>query len=166
MTGQNSKNGRILAMEWHFVSYGCQYGNMDDLDHRLIGKLRHNARTSIADLAQALGVSRGTITNRIARLERDGVIVGYTLRLRPDAAPDEIHAWTGIAVEGNQQGVVRALLGEPGVAALHDTNGRWDLLAELRVGSLAELSATLERVRRIKGVSATETSIHLHSFRG
>ena len=153
-------------MEWHFVSYGCQYGNMDDLDHRLIGKLRHNARTSIADLAQALGVSRGTITNRIARLERDGVIVGYTLRLRPDAAPDEIHAWTGIAVEGNQQGVVRALLGEPGVAALHDTNGRWGLLAELRVGSLAELSATLERVRRIKGVSATETSIHLHSFRG
>ena len=153
-------------MEWHFVSHGCQYGKMDDLDHRLIGKLRHNARTSIADLAQALGVSRGTITNRIARLERDGVIVGYTLRLRPDAAPDEIHAWTGIAVEGNQQGVVRALLGEPGVAALHDTNGRWDLLAELRVGSLAELSATLERVRRIKGVSATETSIHLHSFRG
>lgn len=139
---------------------------MDDLDHRLIAKLRHNARTSIADLAQVLGVSRGTITNRIARLERDGVIVGYTLRLRPDAAPDEIHAWTGVAVEGNQQGVIRALLGEPGVAALHDTNGRWDLLAELRVGSLAELSATLERIRRIKGVSATETSIHLHSFRG
>ncbi|GAB3750568.1 Lrp/AsnC family transcriptional regulator [Lysobacter olei] len=139
---------------------------MDDLDHRLIAKLRHNARLSIAELAQGLGVSRGTVTNRIARLERDGIIVGYTLRLRPDAAPDEIHAWTGIAVEGNQQGVIRALLGEPGVAALHDTNGRWDLLAELRVGSLAELSAALERIRRIKGVSATETSIHLHSFRG
>ena len=139
---------------------------MDDLDHRLIAKLRHNARLSIVDLAPGLGVSRGTVTNRIARLERDGIIVGYTLRLRPDAAPDEIHAWTGIAVEGNQQGVIRALLGEPGVAALHDTNGRWDLLAELRVGSLAELSAALERIRRIKGVSATETSIHLHSFRG
>ncbi|TWI12033.1 Lrp/AsnC family transcriptional regulator [Aerolutibacter ruishenii] len=139
---------------------------MDDLDHHLIAKLRHDARASIADLAQALGVSRGTITNRISRLEREGVIVGYTLRLRPDATPDEIHAWTGVAVEGNQQGVIRALLGEPGVAALHDTNGRWDLLAELRVGSLAELSATLERIRRIKGVSATETSIHLHSFRG
>lgn len=139
---------------------------MDDLDHRLIAKLRHNARASIADLAKGLGVSRGTVTNRIEKLEREGVIVGYTLRLRPDAAPDEIHAWTGVAVEGNQQGVIRALLGEPGVAVLHDTNGRWDLLAELRVGSLAELSSTLERIRRIKGVSATETSIHLHSFRG
>lgn len=139
---------------------------MDDLDHRLIAKLRHDARAAVADLAKALGVSRGTVTNRMARLQRDGVITGYTLRLRPDATPDEIRAWTSLAVEGNQNPVVRALLGEPGVAALHDTNGRWDLLAELRVGSLAELSAALERIRRIPGVSATETSVHLQTFRG
>ena len=139
---------------------------MDDLDRRLIAKLRHDARAPVADLAKALGVARGTVTNRMARLEREGVITGYTVRLRPDSAPDDICAWTSLAVEGNQHHVIRALLGEPGVAALHDTNGRWDLLAELRVGSLAELSATLERIRRIKGVSATETSIHLHSFRG
>jgi DNA-binding Lrp family transcriptional regulator len=138
---------------------------MDDLDHRLISKLRHDARAPVADLAKALGVSRGTITNRMARLQRDGVITGYTLRLRPDATPDEIRAWTSLAVEGNQHPVLRALLGEPGVAALHDTNGRWDLLAELRVGSLAELSASLERIRGIPGVSATETSVHLQSFR-
>ena len=139
---------------------------MDDLDHRLIAKLRHDARAAVADLAKALGVSRGTITNRMARLQRDGVITGYTLRLRPDATPDEIRAWTAIAVEGNQHHVIRALLGEPGVAALHDTNGRWDLLAELRVGSLAELSAVLERIRGIEGVSASETSVHLQTFRG
>ena len=139
---------------------------MDALDQQLIAKLRHDARASIAELAAQLKVSRGTITNRIAKLERDGVIVGYTVKLRPDAAPDEIRAWTGIAVEGNQQLVIRALLGEPGVESLHDTNGRWDLLAELRVGNLNELAATLERVRRIKGISATETSIHLQSYRG
>ncbi|HEX7112332.1 MAG TPA: Lrp/AsnC family transcriptional regulator [Mizugakiibacter sp.] len=139
---------------------------MDALDQQLIARLRHNARASIAQLAKALKVSRGTVTNRIARLERAGVIVGYTVKLRPDASPHEIRAWTGIAVEGHQQAVIRALLGEPGVAALHDTNGRWDLLAELRVGNLADLAATLERIRRIKGISATETSIHLQSFRG
>lgn len=139
---------------------------MDAFDQQLIAKLRHNARSSIAELAQALGVSRGTITNRMARLERDGVIVGYTVKLRPDAAPDEIVAWTSIAVEGQQHSVIRALLGEPGVAALHDTNGRWDLLAELRVGSLAELAAALERIRKVKGIQATETSLHLQSFRG
>ncbi len=138
---------------------------MDDLDHRLIALLRQNARASVAELAQKLKVSRGTVTNRLGKLERDGVVVGYTLRLRPESLPEEIRAWTSIAVEGNQHGVVRALLGEPGLAALHDTNGRWDLLAELRVGNLAELSAVLERVRKITGISATETSIHLHSYR-
>ncbi len=138
---------------------------MDELDHRLIAKLRHDARTPVAELAQALGVSRGTVSNRMARLERDGVIAGYTLRLRPDSTPDEIRAWTSIRVEGRQNAVVGALLGEPGVAALHDTNGRWDLLAELRVSSLAELSAVLERIRKVPGVSATETSTHLRTFR-
>ena len=138
---------------------------MDGLDQRLIAKLRHDARAPVADLAKALGVSRGTITNRMARLLRDGVITGYTLRLRPDATPDEIRAWTSLAVEGNQHRVIRALLGEPGVAALHDTNGRWDLLAELEVGSMKELSDVLERVRLISGIRGTETSIHLASYR-
>lgn len=139
---------------------------MDQTDQQLIAKLRQNARLSVADLARALGVSRGTITNRLTRLEREGVIAGYTLRLRPDAVPDEIRAWTSIAVEGNQQAVLRALMGEPGIAALHDTNGRWDLLAELRVANLADLAAALERIRKVKGISATETSIHLQSYRG
>jgi len=138
---------------------------MDDLDHRLIAALRRDARTPVAALAQALGVSRGTVTNRMAKLEREGAIVGYTLRLRPDSTPDEIRAWTSIALKGHQQAVVRALLGEPGVAELHDTNGRWDLVAELRVGDLAELSAVLERIRGIPGISSTETSMHLQTFR-
>ena len=138
---------------------------MDDLDHRLIALLRQDARASVAALSARLKVSRGTVTNRLARLERDGVIVGYTVRLRPESLPDEIRAWTSIAVEGNQHGVVRALLGEPGVYALHDTNGRWDLLAELRVGNLGELSAVLERIRRIPGISASESSIHLQSYK-
>lgn len=138
---------------------------MDELDQRLIARLRVNARASVAELAAALKVSRGTVTNRMAKLEREGVVSGYTLRVRPDATLDQVHAWTSIAVEGNQLKVVHALLGEPGIAALHDTNGRWDLLAELRVRDLAELSAALERIRAIPGVSATETSLHLKSWR-
>ena len=139
---------------------------MDDLDQQLIGLLRSDARTSVAALAQRLKVSRGTITNRMARLEADGTIGGYTVRLRPDAQPNEIHAWMSIAVEGNQtRKVIASLLGEPGVASLHDTNGRWDLLAELRAESNSELSAVLERVRLIKGIANTETSILLATYR-
>lgn len=139
---------------------------MDELDQQLIALLRANARAPVAELAQALRVSRGTVTNRMAKLEREGVISGYTVRLRAEALPDEIRAWTSIAVQGNQQKLVMALLAEPGVDALHDTNGRWDLLAELRVANLADLSSLLERIRAMPGVSATETSLHLASFRG
>lgn len=139
---------------------------MDSLDQELIALLRANARASVATLAQRLKVSRGTVTNRLKRLEDEGLIVGYTVRLRPDVEPNEITAWTSITVEGNQaREVISRLLGEPGVAAIHDTNGRWDLLAELRSASLNELAAVLERLRLIKGISATETSIHLQTYK-
>ena len=139
---------------------------MDETDQQLLSLLRKDARTSVATLATKLGVSRGTVTNRIAKLEDNGTIVGYTVRLRPDAQPNEIHAWMSVAVEGNEtRAVIASLLGEPGVACLHDTNGRWDLLAELRAANLSELSKVLERIRLIRGISSSETSIHLETYR-
>lgn len=139
---------------------------VDDVDRQLIALLRKDARASVAALAAKLGVSRGTVTNRLRKLEDNHVIVGYGVRLKPEAEPHEIRAWMGVRVDGNQtRAVIAALLGEPGVAALHDTNGRWDLLAELRAQSMAELSQVLERVRLVKGIANTETSILLASYR-
>ena len=139
---------------------------MDDLDTQLISMLRKDARLPAATLAVKLGVSRGTVNNRLRKLEDEQVIVGYTLRLRPDAEPHLIRAWMHVLVEGNQtRAVIASLLGEPGVEALHDTNGRWDLLAELRAESNPQLSALLERVRLIKGIANTETSILLATYR-
>ena len=136
------------------------------VDPRLIALLRANARLSVADLARKLAVSRGTVTNRMQRLQDAQVIVGYTVRLKPDAEAERIRAWMGITVEGNQsRAVIASLLGEPGVAALHDTNGRWDLLAELQTDSMSGLSQLLDRIRLIKGIRGTTTSIHLASYR-
>jgi DNA-binding Lrp family transcriptional regulator len=139
---------------------------MDDIDRQLIALLRKDARMPIATLAAKLGVSRGTVSNRLRKLEDDQVIVGYSLRLRPDAQPDCIRAWMGVRIDGNQtRAVVASLPGEPGVECLHDTNGRWDLLAELRAENMAELSQVLERIRLTKGIANTETSILLATFR-
>ena len=139
---------------------------MDETDQQLLSLLRKDARTSVATLAQKLGVSRGTVSNRVTKLEDAGIIVGYTVRLKPDAQPTGIGAWMIVAVAGNEtRSVIASLLGEPGVASLHDTNGRWDLLAELRASNLAELSQILERIRLVRGISSTETSIHLQTYR-
>jgi len=139
---------------------------LDDTDRQLIALLRRDARLPLATLADKQGVSRGTVANRLRKLEDAQVIVGYTVQLRPEAEPASIRAWMWVLVDGNQsRAVIASLLGEPGVVSLHDTNGRWDLLAELRADSMAELSRLLERVRLTTGIRNTETSILLTSYR-
>ncbi len=139
---------------------------MDDLDHRLISLLRANARASIASLAKQLGVARGTVQNRMEKLEADGTIVGYTVRLKPDVQEQHIRALMTIAADGNQvDAVIRTLRGDPAVASLHSTNGRWDLVAELRADSLASFDRVLARVSRTPGVTSTETSLLLSTFK-
>ena len=139
---------------------------MDNLDRRLLALLRENARTSIASLAKALGVARGTVQNRIARLERDGTIVGYSVRLKPQVEEHRIRALMTIAVEGNRiEAVIAALRGDPAVGALHSTNGRWDIVAELRAESLAAFDDVLGRIRRLEGIASTETSLLLSTFK-
>lgn len=139
---------------------------MDDLDRQLIGLLRSNARLPAATIARTLRVARGTVQNRIARLEQDGVIVGYTVRL---AAPDDarrITALTMIAVEGNNaEKVLRSLRGDASVSALHTTNGRWDIIAELRADTLEEFDRVLSRIRRIEGVANSETNLLLSTHK-
>lgn len=139
---------------------------MDELDRRLIALLRHDARTSVAALAKQLGVARGTVQNRMARLEADGTIVGYTVRLRPDVEEHRIRALMTIAVEGNRnEAVLATLRGDPAVAALHTTNGRWDIVAELRTDSLATFDQVLRRIGQIDGVARTETSLLLSTLK-
>jgi len=141
-------------------------GNMDDTDREIIALLRADARMPVAALAAKLRVARGTVQNRLRRLEDDGVIVGYTVRLRPDSEPHRIRAWMSIAVEGNAAPqVVRALRGEPAVEALHTTNGRWDIVAELRADSLEAFDSALGRIRLTPGIANTETSILLSTYK-
>jgi len=139
---------------------------MDDLDRKLLACLRTDARESVASLAARLKVSRGTVQNRIDRLRARGVIQGFTVRTRPEGDAQQIRAIMCIAIEGERSAaVVRALRGLPEVAAIHTTNGRWDLVAELAADSLGAFSATLDTVREIEGIASTETSLLLASHK-
>jgi DNA-binding Lrp family transcriptional regulator len=139
---------------------------MDNVDRRLLALLRENARASIASLAKELGVARGTVQNRMSRLERDGTVVGYSVRLKPQVEEHRIRALMTIAVEGNRiDAVIAALRGDPAVGALHSTNGRWDIVAELRADSLSSFDQVLGRIRQLEGISSTETSLLLSTFK-
>jgi len=139
---------------------------MDELDRKLIGLLRSDARRPVAALAKVLQVARGTVQNRLAKLERDGVIAGYTVRLRSQLDEQGITALMTIAVEGTRaDAVLRTLRGDPAVQTLHTTNGRWDIIAELRADSLVAFDSVLSRIRMVEGIAHTETSLLLSTHK-
>jgi len=135
---------------------------MDDLDRRLIAELRLNGRASFSELAKTLGVSRGTVQNRLDRLVASGVILGFTLRLKSAAASERIRAIMMVEVSGkNTRRIAQSLRGLPQVQALYSTNGPFDLIAEIEVADLAEFDRVLSEVRMIDGVARSETSLLL-----
>jgi DNA-binding Lrp family transcriptional regulator len=139
---------------------------MDDLDRELLAALRRNGRESIANLSAALGVARATVRARIERLMRDGRITGFTVQTPEDAEGWPVRGITSIAVEGRgTQRVVGALLGLPEVQAVHATNGRWDLIAEIGAPDLPALDAVLRKIRLIDGVASSDTSLLLSTVR-
>ena len=140
--------------------------NIDDTDRELLALLRHDARMPVATLARKLKVARGTVQNRMKRLERDGVIVGYTVRVKPQAEAHRIRALMTIVVDGNRGAeVLKALRGHPNVTGLHSTNGRWDLIAELRADTLEAFDRALGNIRLIDGIASTETSLLLSTHK-
>ena len=139
---------------------------MDDIDRQLLALLRVDARATVASLAKALKVARGTVQNRIAKLEGSGTIAGYTVRLRPQTDVNRIAAMMTIEVEGNHlDKVLRTLRGDPSVHTLHTTNGRWDLIAEISADTLEAIDQVISRIRQIDGIARTETSLLLSTHK-
>jgi len=137
----------------------------DQLDHALIAILRNDGRASVSFLAKKLQVSRGTVQNRIDRLVDNGAILRFTIRAHESVDPNDIRAVMMIEVVGrNTSRVIRQLQGIPQLEQLHTTNGKWDLVANIRTSSLMEFDQVLKIVREIEGVLNSETSILLSTI--
>lgn len=135
---------------------------MDDLDRNLIAQLRSDARLPLATLARRLKVARTTVQARLERLESQGVIAGYTLRLGAGAAGALIRASVLLTIEPRAQAAILARLKAlPEVERAHTTSGRFDLLIELAAPGTAALDAVLDQLGAIPGVRASESLIHL-----
>ncbi len=135
---------------------------MDAIDQKLLTLLRRDGRRSISDLGHELDLSRATVRARIERMERRGDIVGYTVVLRADAVTMPVRGIMLIQLEGRAADrVVEMLGGFPEIAAVHTTNGKWDLVVEIGADSLTDLDAVLRRIRLLPGVTASETNLLL-----
>ena len=130
-------------------------------DRRLLAALRINARASMTELATATQVSRATVKARLNRMIDGGVIRRFTIETDLDDR-DGVRAITCVELQGSMsRAVIRALRKIPEVTSLHSTNGKWDLVAEIRTDSVQAIDRTLRQIREISGVLNSETSLLL-----
>ena len=135
---------------------------MRDADTKLLALLKANAREPTASLARKLGVARSTVQERIARLEREMIIKGYTVRLADDAEARRLRALVMITADPKQADRVAAELKRmPEVRALAAVSGAYDMVATVEADTPAKMDVSLDRIGRAPGVARTVSSIIL-----
>ena len=131
-------------------------------DQQLLSLLRENARASTAEIARRLRLSRTTVQSRIDRLEREGVIAGYTVRVGEAAERGHIRAYISVTVMPRRMpSVVEALQAMPEVRALHSVSGPSDLMAVGVVPTVEAMDELTDRIGMVDGVERTTSSIVL-----
>jgi DNA-binding Lrp family transcriptional regulator len=135
---------------------------LDDTARKLLALLRADAREAVSALARKLGLARSTVQERIARLERAGVIAGYTIRAGEDFAERQIAAHVMISVDPKMAASLTADLKKmPEVRSLAAISGAFDMMAEVAAETTAKIDAVLDAIGHLKGVQKTMSSIVL-----
>jgi DNA-binding Lrp family transcriptional regulator len=135
---------------------------MDAIDEKLLSALRENGRASTAELARLVGRSRTSVQSRIERLEKQGVIMGFGVRLAPEQGLGSVRAHVMIKVGPKEARAVTAALRDIGqVRVLHSVSGEVDLIAVAATASVAEMDHVIDRIGALDGVERTTSSIIL-----
>jgi DNA-binding Lrp family transcriptional regulator len=135
---------------------------MDEIDKKLLAALGEDARAPAAQLGRRLGLSRTTVQSRIERLERRGVIVGYTTRLSPEHERGAVRAQVMITVRPKEQRAVEsALRAIRQVRVLQTVSGAFDMVAQVVAETTAEMDALVDAIGELPGVERTTSSIIL-----
>jgi DNA-binding Lrp family transcriptional regulator len=135
---------------------------VDLIDEKLLLALRENGRASTAQLARLVGRSRTSVQSRIERLEKQGVIVGYGVRLAPEHDLGAVRAHVMIKVGPKETRAVSAALSAiPQVRVVHSVSGDVDLIAVAATASVAEMDQVIDRIGALDGVERTTSSIIL-----
>jgi DNA-binding Lrp family transcriptional regulator len=133
-----------------------------DKDAELIALLRADAREPTASLARKLGLSRTTVQDRLTRLEQEGIIAGYTVRLGAAPEAQALRAYLGVSVEPKRLTETTSILRKlPEIETLMAVSGKFDLMALVKVANAEALDRLLDRLGELPGVENTETSIVL-----
>lgn len=135
---------------------------MDKTDKKLLQLLTQNARASITALAQDIGLSRSTTQDRMKKLEKKGVIGGYTVRLDEAHQRRQITAHVMVSVRPKKAPVVAMALKKIlNVRSLFAISGEYDMIAVLSAETTEEIDETIDEMGELEGIEKTRSSIVL-----
>jgi DNA-binding Lrp family transcriptional regulator len=139
---------------------------MDEIDARIIALLREDARRSFKDIGAHVHLTAPAVKRRVDRLERGGVIHGYTAIVDPRAFGWHAEAFVDLYCEGNMPGeaIKRAVEGEPGVVSAHTVAGEASAMLHVMAKDTRDLESALERIRATEGVTRTVTEVVLSTL--
>ena len=139
---------------------------MDDIDRRIVALLRENARRSFRDIGEDVHLTAPAVKRRVDRLEREGVILGYTTIVDPSAFGWHTEAFVDLYCDGRMPGeaVKRVVEREPGVVSAHTVAGEASALLHVRAHDTKDLEDTLERIRAADGITRTVTEVVLSTL--
>ena len=139
---------------------------MDATDRRIVALLRENARRSFKDIGEAVHLTAPAVKRRVDRLEREGVILGYTAVVDPRAYGWHAEAFVDLYCEGHMPGeaIKQAVEGEAGVVSAHTVAGEASALLHVMAEDTQDLESALERIRATEGISRTVTEVVLSTL--
>lgn len=139
---------------------------MDQIDHKILALLRENARRSFQDIGARVEISAPAVKRRVDRLERDGVIRGYSADVDPIALGWDTHAFVELFCEGRMSGteVREAVVEHPEVEGAYTIAGAASAVLHVRAADMGHLERALERIRESPGVARTQTQVVLSTL--
>ena len=139
---------------------------MDATDRRIVALLRENARRSFSDIGEHVHLSAPAVKRRLDRLEREGVVLGYTAVIDSKAFGWNAEAFVDLYCEGTMPGaaIKHAVEQEPGVVSAHTVAGEASALLHVMAEDTKSLELALERIRGTQGVTRTVTEVVLSTL--
>lgn len=139
---------------------------MDEIDRTIVALLRQDARRSYQDVGRHVHLSAPAVKRRVDRLERDGVILGYTAIVSPPVFGWHAEAFVDLYCDGKMpaEAIKRAVVDEPRVVAAHTVAGGASALLHVMARDTKDLEQVLERIRSTEGVTRTVTEVVLSTL--
>lgn len=136
---------------------------MDEIDRTIVNLLRADGRTSYAELARRVGLTAPSVQDRVAKLEKSGVITGYQAIIDPESVGLGITALIGIIPDSSADhiAICDRLHAIPQIESCYFLAGVECYQLKVRVPKMADLERLIHRIGAIPGVAQTRTTITL-----